>query len=64
MTQQKRPALPAERAFVVMLRADCQPTTEDLRGRIEHVRTGRTTHFGSLTERVAFFAAVTSGDAD
>ncbi len=63
MTHQKRPALPAERAFVVMLRADCQPTAEDLRGRIEHVRTGRATHFDSLAELVAFLAAVTDDDA-
>lgn len=64
MTHQKRPVLPAERAFVVMLRADCQPTTEDLRGRIEHVRTGQKTHFDSLTELVAFLAAVTKDDAE
>ena len=60
----ERPTLPAERAFVVMLRADCRPTADDLRGRIEHVRTGRATHFTSLAELVAFLGAVTSDDGD
>jgi hypothetical protein len=57
-----RPTLPAERAFVVMLRGDCRPTADDLRGRIEHVRSGRTTHFASLAELVAFLAAMTDDD--
>jgi hypothetical protein len=57
-----RPAFPGARAFVVMLRADCDPTRDDVRGRVEHVRSGRTTHFGSLAELVAFVAMVTSDD--
>ena len=59
----ERPTLPAERAFVVMLHADCRPNADDVRGRIEHVRSGRTAHFTSLAELVAFLAAVTRDEA-
>lgn len=56
------PRLPAERAFVVMLSADCRPEEDELRGRVEHVRTGRATRFASLAELLAFLAALTSAD--
>ena len=59
----ERPILPAERAFVVMLHADCRPAMDELRGRIEHVRSGRAIHFGSLLELVAFLAAITNEEA-
>ena len=60
----KRPMLPAERAFVVWLRGDCRPAEDDLRGRVEHVRTGALTHFDSLAELLAFLVRVTrAGDA-
>lgn len=57
-----RPRLPAERAFVVMLSADCRPEEDEVRGRVEHVRSGRATHFTSLDELLVFFAALTSAD--
>lgn len=56
----ERPRLPAERAFVVMLSADCRPLQEDVRGRVEHVRTGRTAHFQTLAELLAFLALLTT----
>jgi hypothetical protein len=59
----EQPVLPGGRAFVVMLRADCDPTRQDLRGRIEHVRSGRTTHFASVAELLAFVARITTDDA-
>ena len=58
----ERPRLPAERAFVVMLSADCRPTDAELRGRVEHVRSGRAVHFASLAELLAFLAELTSAD--
>jgi hypothetical protein len=58
----ERPRLPAERAFVVMLSADCRPEADELRGRVEHVRTGRAARFASLAELLAFLAALTSAD--
>lgn len=58
----ERPRLPAERAFVVMLSADCRPTGDELRGRVEHVRSGRAIHFVSLAELLAFLAELTSAD--
>lgn len=57
-----RPRLPAERAFVVMLSADCRPGEDEIRGRVEHVRSGRSTHFGSLAELIVFLVALTSGE--
>jgi hypothetical protein len=47
---------------VVMLSADCRPEGGELRGRVEHVRTGRATRFASLAELLAFLAALTSAD--
>jgi hypothetical protein len=58
--QAREPRLPATRAFVVQLRADCDPTRDDFSGRVEHVRSGRSAHFGSLAELVAFLALVTA----
>ena len=55
-----RPMLPAERAFVVWLRADCRPAEHDVRGRAEHVRSGNLVHFESLAELLAFLARLTS----
>ena len=58
-----RPTLPAERAFVVWLNGDCRPGDGDVRGRVEHVRTGNIHHFESLADLLAFFARLTGGDA-
>ena len=54
-----RPILPAERAFVVWLRVDCRPAEQDVRGRVEHVRSGNLVHFDSLAELLAFLARLT-----
>ena len=64
MSEDRRegPRLPAERAFVVMLSADCRPEEDEIRGRVEHVRSGRATHFASLAELIVFLAALTSRD--
>jgi len=41
-----------ERAFVVQLTADASP--DGWSGRVEHVVSGRSTHFGALDQLLAF----------
>ena len=53
-----RGALPAERAFVLHLRGDAGGAEEPLAGRVEHITSGRTRHFDSLEELVAFLREV------
>jgi len=60
--RRERPTLPAERAFVVWLCADCRPAEHDVRGRVEHVRSGSLLHFESLGELLAFLARLTGAD--
>ncbi len=50
--------LPVERAFVVQLTAETSLTADLLTGRVEHVLSGQTARFHSLTELVTFFAQV------
>jgi hypothetical protein len=55
------PRLPPERAFVVQLeirRPDERPT---LRGRVEHLTTGESRHFGSTAELVGFMNRFQAG---
>jgi len=49
---QGRPTLPPERAFVVQLAADASP--DGWSGRVEHVVSGRSTHFRALDQLLAF----------
>ena len=49
-----QPSLPAHRAFVVQLHAEAQVAAGRFRGRVEHVTSGRATHFDSLEALVAF----------
>ena len=49
-----RRALPVERAFVVHLRPEALPEEGLLVGRVEHVVSGRSEHFDSLPELLAF----------
>jgi hypothetical protein len=58
----QRPTLPGARAFVVLLSADCDPARDDLRGRVEHVRSGHSVHFESLDELLRFVARITAAD--
>ena len=52
--------LPAERAFVLHLRGDLDPTHDRLAGRIEHIVSGRTFHFESLQQLVEFLRQMTT----
>ena len=49
-----RAPLPAERAFVVQLRADADLTTGAVSGRIEHVRSGAAALFESVDQLIAW----------
>jgi hypothetical protein len=53
-TDETRRALPVERAFVVQLRPEALPEEGLLVGRVEHVVSGRSEHFDSLPELLAF----------
>ena len=50
--------LPAERAFVVQFYAGAEPAEGEVAGRVEHVVSGRATHFHSAEELVGFMARV------
>jgi len=59
----KRPAdtahpLPAQRAFLVQVRADADVAKGGLAGRVEHVASGQATHFASADELLAFMGRV------
>lgn len=53
-----RAALPAERAFVVQLRADADPAHGVVSGRIEHVVSGAVALFESVEELVDWMGHV------
>ncbi|ETX05535.1 MAG: hypothetical protein ETSY2_22400 [Candidatus Entotheonella gemina] len=56
--------LPASRAFVLQIRADSRVENGHLAGRVEHVVSGRTTHFQSVDELLTFIAgALREADA-
>ena len=50
------PRLTPAAAFLVQLGSDSDLTTRRLRGRIEHVTSGRSDRFGSIDELIAFMA--------
>ena len=52
------------RAFVLYLDHDVVPATGALRGRAEHVVSGRMDHFASLAELLAFLDRVLRDGAD
>ncbi|MBX3027833.1 hypothetical protein KF840_23305 [bacterium] len=58
-----RVTLPAERAFVVQLRADADPGGGVVRGRIEHLTTGLAAVFESVEELVAHMRAALRSSA-
>ena len=60
MKQESRGQTPLSphRAFVVQFRAETEVEQGRFVGRIEHVVSGRATHFASLEELLAFIARV------
>jgi hypothetical protein len=53
-----RSALPVAWAFVVHLRPGARPEQGQVAGRVEHIASGRSAHFGSLPELLAFLGRV------
>ena len=58
-----RAALPADRAFVVQLRADADLARGVIRGRVEHVVSGAAALFDSVENLLAWIEAETSADS-
>ena len=57
----RRASLPADRAFVVQLRADVDLASGDIRGRVEHVTSGTAAVFESVEQLVSALRAVAAG---
>jgi hypothetical protein len=53
-----QPTLPTNRAFVVQFRPQTSEALSVYEGRIEHLVSGRVTHFHSLDELLAFMIRV------
>lgn len=58
LSDETRSALSAEWAFVVHVRPGAIPEEGCLAGRVEHVSSGRSAHFGSLPELLVFLGGV------
>ncbi len=56
--------LPAERAFVVQLRAATATAGELFVGRAEHMASGSAERFSSAAELIAFITRILAGDDD
>lgn len=56
-------SLPADRAFVVQLRADVDLASGEIRGRVEHVTSGNAAVFESVEQLVRSMRAVAAGSA-
>ena len=52
------PTLPTDRAFVVQVHADATVEQGQVWGRVEHIVSGRATHFQSVEELVTFMVQV------
>lgn len=60
---EKGSELPAERAFVVQFRQETDLEKGVIEGRVEHLVSGESAHFGSLEELVQFIGKVLRDDA-
>jgi len=56
-----RSRLPSARAFVVQFRAPDDVKPESLKGKVEHISSGRAQNFSSIEELCAFMAQVLNG---
>jgi len=57
-TTQDQPSLPTNRAFVVQLYAESKIEKGQFKGRVEHIVSGRSTHFSSMKALKAFMRRV------
>ena len=51
-------SLPVSRSFVVQFTADTVPVSQQFRGRVEHIESGRSRRFASLEDLGVFLAEV------
>ena len=57
-TVRDQPLLPTQRAFVVQLYAQSKIEKGQFKGRVEHIVSGRSTHFSSMKALKAFMHRV------
>jgi hypothetical protein len=57
-TARNQPPLPTQRAFVVQLHAESKIAKGQFKGRVEHIVSGRSTHFSSMKALKAFMHRV------
>jgi len=62
-TARNQPPLPTQRAFVVQLHAESKIAKGQIKGRVEHIVSGQSTHFSSMKALKAFMQRVLA-DAD
>ncbi|HTT63944.1 MAG TPA: hypothetical protein VMG35_18965 [Bryobacteraceae bacterium] len=51
-----------QRDFVIQIRPDADVRAGQLEGRVEHIDSGRSSHFKSVEELVAFLTAMLAAD--
>jgi hypothetical protein len=54
MSRRSHPSLPVESAFVLQFGSESDPARGRLVGRVEHVASGRSAHFATAREALAF----------
>ena len=57
-TTRDQPPLPTQRAFVVQLHAQSKIEKNQFKGRVEHIVSGRSTHFSTIKALKAFIRHV------
>jgi hypothetical protein len=53
-----QPAYPTQHAFVVQIHAEANVAQGEVRGRVEHIVSGQTTHFETIEALVQFMVQV------
>jgi hypothetical protein len=59
----QQPAYPTQRAFVVQIHAEVDMTQGEVQGRVEHIVSGRVTHFKTVEALVQFIVQVLTTSA-
>lgn len=58
VSTENAPSLPASRAFVIQFRATADIAHGQVEGRVEHMVSGKSGHFHSLTELMDFWSRI------
>jgi hypothetical protein len=53
-----QPTYPTQRAFVVQIHVEADVAQDEVRGRVEHIVSGQTTHFDTVEALVQFIMHV------